>query len=459
MTATRKTAGLSGAARADLLAGERLKRHAARADAPEAAEPAPPAAAFDFSELPEIRQLAVQRAAGDMLGIGDPFFRSHDAMAADTSVIDGRTVVNFSSYDYCGLNGHGAVVAAAREAIDRFGTSVSASRVVSGERPVHRALETAIADFLGTEDAVAMVSGHATNVTVIGHLLRPKDLVVTDAFIHNSVVEGARLSGAQRITFPHNDLAALDALLSATRGSYERCLIAVEGLYSMDGDFPDLAELVAIKRRHDAWLLVDEAHALGVLGATGRGIAEEQGVDPRAVEIFMGTLSKTLCGCGGYVAASAALVNYLKATAPGFVFSVGMPAPTAAASLACLEILKREPERVARITGNGTRFVERARAAGLDVGTSAGRAVVPVITGDSVVAAVASNILLEKGFNVLPIIFPAVPEKAARLRFFITSRHRPEEIDAAVDATAEAVAQARGAGGDLNTLARRILAR
>ena len=454
----RGVGGLKDAAKDQLLAAARASRKAGlerkfQRIVPREHEARTSATAFDFSTLDEVRQLKIHRAAADSLGIDSPFFRSHDVQAAAHTRIGNREYINFSSYDYCGLNGHPRVSAAAIAATERFGTSVSASRVVSGERPLHRQLEARIAEFLGTEDALVMVSGHATNVTTIGHLLGPKDLVLADAFIHNSIVEGVRLSGATRLTFRHNDMDHLAELLAANRHKFHRTLIAVEGLYSMDGDAPPLAKLVALKNRHDAWLLVDEAHALGVVGQTGRGVAEREGVNPASVEIWMGTLSKTLSSCGGFIAGSAALVEYLKATAPGFVFSVGLSPANTAASLAALDVLDEEPERVAKLWANGQRFLTRAKAAGLDTGTSEGSAVIPIIIGDSIQAAVVSHRLAERGINVQPIIFPAVPEKAARLRFFINSTHSDDDIDTAVDAVAECVAETLAAGDGLKQLA------
>ncbi|XWN33378.1 MAG: aminotransferase class I/II-fold pyridoxal phosphate-dependent enzyme [Devosia sp.] len=441
---------LLAAARASRKAG--LERKIDRL-VPQKSERRTASSAFDFASLEGMRELRIHRAAADLLKIESPFFRVHETRASAHTRIDGREYINFSSYDYCGLNGHPRVDAAAKQAIDTFGTSVSASRVVSGERPIHRDLERAIADFIGVEDCVVMVSGHATNVTVIGHLLGPNDLILTDAFAHNSIVEGARLAGATRLTFRHNDIDHLESLLSAKRHSFNRVLIAVEGLYSMDGDAPPLGRLIRLKNRHDAWLLVDEAHALGAVGATGRGLAERDGVDPNAVEIWMGTLSKTLSSCGGFIAGSSALVEYLKATAPGFVFSVGLPAASTAAALAALEVLREEPERVTKLAENGHRFVAAAKAAGLDVGTSEGLAVVPVIVGDSILAAVLSHRLSEAGVNVQPIIYPAVPEKAARLRFFITSSHSFEDVDRTVALTAECLERTRKDGEGLKQLA------
>ncbi len=395
---------------------------------------------------PAIRaELRLIRDGSAALGIENPYFRAHDGVAAARTRIDGRDLLNFASYNYLGLNGHPAVVAAAKAAVDRYGTSVSASRVVSGERPVHRALEAALAALHGTEECLAFVSGHATNVTAIGHLVGPGDTVVHDALAHNSAVQGAKLSGARRLAFAHNDLAALERLLAGLRGRAGRVLVVVEGHYSMDGDIIDLGRLAGLAHHHGAWLMVDEAHALGVLGGGGRGIAEQCGVDPGVVDIWMGTLSKTLAACGGYIAASRDIVDYLRCSAPGFVYSVGLPAPLAAAALAALEVMLAEPARVASLRRNAGGFLAAARAAGLDTGTSVGAAIVPVLVGSSSGAARAANLLFREGINVPPILHPAVPERAARLRFFLSALHTPADIAAAVAATAEAVraAQAR----------------
>jgi 8-amino-7-oxononanoate synthase len=397
---------------------------------------------FDFSRLPAFREIEMTRAAGAMMGVETPFFRRFEGRGGATALAEGAERLNFSSYDYCGLNHAPEVAEAAKAAIDRYGTSCSASRVVGGERPVHRELEQALAEFMDVEDAVVMVSGHATNVTTIGCLMGPGDLIIHDELVHNSAFEGARLSGATRLSMPHNDLDWLEATLARLRGEHGRVLIVVEGLYSMDGDAPDLKRLVEIKSAWDAWLMVDEAHALGVLGAAGRGIAEEQGVDPRSVEIWMGTLSKTLASTGGYIAGSAALVAILKARAPGFVFSVGLPPAMSAAALAALTVLRREPERVARLRRNGLRLRAALQAQGLDTGLSEGWAVSPVVLGDSPTAAATAHLLFQRGVSAPPILHPAVPERRARLRLFISSMHSDEQIDLAARLTAEAVAEA-----------------
>jgi 7-keto-8-aminopelargonate synthetase-like enzyme len=205
----------------------------------------------------------------------------------------------------------------------------------------------------------------------------------------------------------------------------------------MDGDVCPLDRLVEIKRDFRALLMVDEAHSIGVLGARGRGVGEHFGIAGRDVDLWMGTLSKTLSGCGGYIAGSSALIELLKFTAPGFVYSVGMPPALAAASRAALDCMLREPERVERLRANGQLFLEQAKEHGLNVGLSQGFNIVPVITGRSVLAARLSNNLLKRGINVAPIIYPAVEERAARLRFFLSSAHSDDQIREAVATTAD----------------------
>lgn len=444
--------GLSGAAKAQLLA-----RLSARQPGPHVEALPEPKAPLGRTDVAGDIQM-VQRA-GEALGIANPYFRVHEGIAGAQSTIDGQVYDNFVSYNYLGLNGDPRIAEAAKAAIDRYGTSVSASRIVSGERPIHRDLEAALAAIYRTEDALTLVSGHATNVTVIGHLVGRGDLILHDSLSHNSIVQGALLSGAQRIAFPHNDMAELDRLLGQARGGAERALIVVEGHYSMDGDVPDLARLVTIARKHRAHIMVDEAHSLGVLGAKGHGIFEHAHVDPAEIDIWMGTLSKTLSGCGGYIAGSRQLIEYLRYSAPGFVYSVGLPPPVAAAALASLEVMAAEPERVAKLQANGARFLAAARAHGLDTGPSIGTAIVPIMTGSSIVAARAADALFARGVNVQPIIYPAVPEQGARLRFFISSLHEEEQLDRVATVVADTIGNLRDTPVDLADLASRLAAR
>nr|WP_298410300.1 aminotransferase class I/II-fold pyridoxal phosphate-dependent enzyme [uncultured Halomonas sp.] len=392
-----------------------------------------------FDRQPGYQQLTLMREGGEQFGVRNPFFRVHEGNAGATTVIDDRECINFASYNYLGFSGHPAVNQAGVEALERYGSSVSASRAVSGERPIHHELEIALAETYEVEDAVVFVSGHATNVSTLGYLLGPRDLILHDEYIHNSSLVGAQLSGARRMSFAHNDPQALDALLSRHRHQFERVLIVIEGLYSMDGDAPDLARFVELKQRHQSWLMVDEAHSFGVMGERGLGLREHCNVPSREVDIWMGTLSKSLAGCGGYIAGCRALVEPLRHFAPGFLYSVGMPAQVAASSLAALRLMQQEPERLASLHRISHYFLQQARHKGLDTGASIGLAVVPVIIGSSVRAAGLSDALFKRGINVQPILHPAVPEKSARLRFFLSCEHTEAQIDETLAVLTEAM--------------------
>jgi len=441
--------GLTDAAKGQLLARLAARRTAA---APATLRP-DPVAAPPLGHGPVMAELALLHRAADKLGLQTPYFREHAGIAGAVTHIGNRDYDNFASYNYLGLNGDPRVVQAAKDAIDRYGTSVSASRLVSGERPLHRVLERELAAIHGCEDCLTMVSGHATNVTVIGHLVDREDVILHDSLGHNSIVQGALLSGSRRVAFPHNDLDELERLLAAVRPRAKRALVIVEGHYSMDGDVPDLARLVAIARRWRASLMVDEAHALGVLGPRGHGIAEHAGVDPGEVDVWMGTLSKTLCGSGGYIAGSAALIDYLRHSAPGFVYSVGLSPPIAAAALTALRLMQAEPWRTERLQANGRCFLDAARGAGLDTGASIGAAIVPLMVGSSIRAARLAQMLFEAGINVQPIIYPAVPEQAARLRFFLSALHEEATLRRVVETAAAGLRQVSDEKLDLAALA------
>ena len=380
------------------------------------------------------------------LRLRNPYFSVHERVVNDTTQIDGRELVNFSSYNYLGLSGDPRVSTAAAEAITRYGTSVSASRLLSGDKPLHRTLEAELADALGTADALVMVSGHATNVTTIGSLVGPQDIVVHDALAHDSIIQGARLSGAVRRPFPHADWAALDTLLTELRPRFRRVLIVIEGVYSMDGDIPDLPRFIEVKKRHNALLYVDEAHSFGTIGATGLGIGEHHGADRADVDVWMGTLSKSLASCGGYIAGSAQLIQYLKYTTPGFIYSVGLPPASAGASLEALRIMRAEPWRVQRLRQTAELFLSTARSAGIDTGSSRDTAVVPCIVGDSKRTLRLADGLFRRGINVNPILHPAVDENEARLRFFVTSDHSQTQVRETVDILADELARLPGHG-------------
>lgn len=392
---------------------------------------------YSFELMPEYRRLKQTMEQFEMTGLPNPYFSVHEGLTRDTTIVDGQQRISFASYNYLGMSGDPNVTEAVIAATTKYGTSVSASRLVSGEKDIHRDLEREIADWVGVEDSIVLVGGHATNESVIGHVVGQQDLILHDALSHNSIVQGAILSGSRRRPFPHNDYEALDAALAEQRKRYRRVLVIVEGVYSMDGDYPELPKFVEICKRHQCWLMVDEAHSMGTMGTTGRGIAEHFGVRPSDVDIWMGTLSKSFGSCGGYIAGKHALIEYLKYTTPGFVFSVGLSPPNTAAALAAIRTLRGDPTRVARLKEASRLFLTEAKKRGLNTGNSKDTPVVPVITGNSLHALQLSRRMIDAGVNVQPILYPAVEESAARLRFFINSTHSNQQILYAVDKCSE----------------------
>lgn len=403
-----------------------------------------PLAYYDFSHSPQYRNLE-QMIAGITTkgGVADPYFKVSEGVNRNTVVINGREVINYSSYNYLGFAQDPDVCLATKEAIERYGTSVSASRLLSGEIPIHRELEQEIASLIGVEDAIVFTAGHATNESTIGHLFDKNDLILHDELIHNSIIQGCLLSGSTRISFPHNDWQTVDQILTEQRRRYKRILIIIEGVYSMDGDIPDLPKFIEIKKRHKGFLMVDEAHSMGVIGDRGRGIAEyySERINPTDVDLWMGTISKSFASCGGYIAGCQAVVKYLKYTAPAFVYSAGMSPGNTAAALASIRKLKAEPERVQSLHERAKLFLQLASERGLNTGMSKHSAVIPVIVGNSVRCIQLSQAVFNRGINVMPQIYPAVEDKAARLRFFINFNHTPEQIHFTVNAVAEELAQ------------------
>ncbi|MEL6578170.1 MAG: aminotransferase class I/II-fold pyridoxal phosphate-dependent enzyme [Cyanobacteria bacterium J06621_12] len=392
---------------------------------------------YQFAEFPEYKKLLAQREQVKSLGNGNPFFVPQEGIVNDRTTVNGRELINFATYNYIGMCGDPQVTQAAKDATDQYGTSACASRLISGEKPLHRELEQELADFIGVEDSIILVGGHATNVTTIGHLFGKGDLVIYDALSHNSILQGCFLSGASLMAFPHNDVEALEKILSDRRHRYQRVLIVIEGVYSTDGDVANLPPIVKLKQKYKSFLMVDEAHSIGAIGATGRGISEYYDIDPNDIDLWMGTLSKSFASCGGYIAGSAALVEYLKYTAPGFVFSVGMSPPNAGATLAAVRVLKAEPERATTLQARAKLFLNLAQEKGLDTGMSQDSPVIPIIVGDSLKSIQLSQNLFKRGINVPFMIYPSVPQNGARLRFFITCNHTEVQINSTIEILTE----------------------
>jgi 8-amino-7-oxononanoate synthase len=407
----------------------------------------PQAVEGDAEMFPECLALEERLRGMREAGLEVPFLRANERVRNRTARIHGRDCVSFTSFDYLGLAGHPDVTRAAKDAIDRFGCSASASRMVGGNNTILDELDAELARFIGTERAVVFPCGYGTNASVFNHLFGEGDLILYDELAHNSIMQGANASKAGKRSFRHNDAAQLDGLLRDLRSSYRRVVVAIEGVYSMDGDYPDLPRFIEVKKRHDALLYVDEAHSLGTMGPYGKGICDFFGVDPSEGDLWMGTISKALGAGGGYLAGGDRLIRYLGYTTPAFVFSTACSPPNAAAALEGLRVIQREPWRVTRLRERSELFLKLAADAGLDTGTSCDTPVIPVIVGSSTLAIHVSQELLERGINAQPILYPAVRESAARVRFFLTAEHTEDQIVRTVETLADVMAGIPGRGG------------
>jgi 8-amino-7-oxononanoate synthase len=372
-------------------------------------------------------------------GIMDVFREPVDTMAEEMAA-RGIPYVSFGHYDYLGLAHHPQVIEAGVDALRHFGSGAGASRLVGGERSINVAFEQSMAKFLGVGGTLAMISGYLTNLTLIPHLLTAKDLLILDDLAHNSIASAARVGGYACRTFAHNDCDALESILVSERSKYRNVLVVTEGMFSMDGDIPDLPRLLTLKDTHSAWLMLDEAHSYGVLGAHGRGITEHFGVDPARVDISVGTLSKSFAASGGFIAAAPPVIDWLRFTLPGFVFSVGLSPVTVATAHAALGVLEAEPERLHRLRENSVYFLTKARAAGLNTGPAIGMAVVPLLFDSTAQTMRVSQCLRQAGIYAPPVARVGVPTDKPRVRFFISENHTPAQIDAAIAVIAAATA-------------------
>ncbi|BBM82279.1 type I polyketide synthase [Candidatus Uabimicrobium amorphum] len=384
----------------------------------------------DFKNWPEYKSL--QKSPFFPQG-ENPYRRIHESQHGITTTVNGKEVINFASYDYLSLTGESEIINDVQQTVALYGTSASASPLLMGDTPIHRQLENEIASFIGTHDAMVFPSGHATNVTAVGHLFSTEDLIIHDQLIHNSVAQGAILSGAKYRSFPHNDWQMLDKILTTIRHQYRRVLIAIEGVYSQDGDIAPLPQILEVKRKHRAWLLVDEAHSMGTLGKTGRGISEYFAIDPLEVDLWMSSISKALASCGGYLAGQSDLMRYLKFTVPGYIFAATISPANTMAALSAIRTIKKQPRRVAQLQENAALFLRLAKEAGLNTGPSQDSPVIPIILGSIEKCIHISQKLLEQGINVMPIGYPAVPKTQARLRFFVNTNHSTQQIQKTIE--------------------------
>lgn len=379
----------------------------------------------DASKYPEYSLVkSIKSLYNDDSAISNPYFLARSGEVSSNLQIAGNDYITFSNYNYLGLSHDPRVKAAVHQAVDQYGCHAGAARMVGGEIELHAQLEQELAEFTGFEAVSVGVGGYSANVSVIGYLLDKQDLIIHDEYMHNSAIMGSVMSGARRIAFAHNDMAALDRLLSENRPHYRRALILVEGAYSMDGDLVDLPGVVALKKKHGAWLMIDEAHSVGTVGKTGRGVCEHFVVNTAEVDLIIGTLSKSFASCGGFVAGKKQLIELLHHFCPGLLlYSTGISPANTAAALAAVRLASAEPERVERLQHNAERFKQMAEERGLDCRSSlAGVPIIPLMIKDERALQLMSK-LLDNSIIAHAVMHPVVPREAARLRCFISHDH------------------------------------
>lgn len=350
-------------------------------------------------------------------------------------LVHGHEMGMYASYSYLGLIGHPRINEAAKKAVDKFGTATNGVRSLAGSLTLHDELEETIAHFKHTEAAVTFTSGYVTNLTVISTLMGRGDYVLSDKLNHASIVDGCLMSGAEFRRFKHNDMIDLEHRLQQIPEEVSKLVIA-DAVFSMDGDVIDLPNMVKVCRKYGAYLMMDEAHSVGVLGKTGRGIEEHFNLD-NVIDIKMGTLSKTIPSVGGYIAGDKELINYLRHASRAYIFSAALPPAQTAAANEAFKVILDEPWRIEKLNQNTQLFIQGLKSAGFDTLLTT-TAIVPVLCGSDEQAFVMTRESQHHDVFVLPVVSPAVPEGSARLRATITAAHESSEIERAMDVIATA---------------------
>jgi glycine C-acetyltransferase len=374
----------------------------------------------------------------DYLKTNDLYFYNQavDEVMDDARVrLNGRVMGMYASYSYLGLVGHWRINEVAREAVEKYGTGTNGVRTLAGTLTIHNELEETIAHFKHAEAAITYSSGYATNLSVISTLMGRGDYIFSDKLNHASIVDGCLMSGAEFRRFRHNDMAHLETLLQNAPKDVAKLVIA-DAVFSMDGDIIDLPRLLELTKKYKAWLMIDEAHSVGVLGARGTGIEEHYGLGD-VIDIKMGTLSKTIPSVGGYVAAKKEIINYLRHASRAYIFSAALAPAQAAAANEAFKIILDEPWRIERLNQNTKQFIGGLKGMGFDTLLTE-TAIVPIVCGEDDKAFAMTREAQHNDIFVLPVVSPAVPEGLARLRATVTAVHDPSEIERAMDVIGEA---------------------
>jgi 8-amino-7-oxononanoate synthase len=344
--------------------------------------------------------------------------------------IEGRELINLCSNDYLGLAAHPRVIEGAIEAARRFGAGSGSSRLVAGTLQIHLDFERELASFKGFEAALVMSTGYMANLGVLQALVGPTDVIFSDALNHASLIDGCRLSRAAVRVYPHRDVSALEEMLQKAKG-FGRRLIVTESVFSMDGDIAPLPEIVELKKRFDALLVLDEAHATGVLGKSGKGALEHFGLQ-EGVDVLIGTLGKALGSFGAFVCSSRSIREYLINTARAFIFTTGLPPSAVGAAAAALELIQQHPGRIERLWQNANLL--KSGLAGLGWSLRSETPILPLIVGKATHALAFGNALFQTGVFIAPIRPPSVPEGTSRLRITPTAAHTAPQLQSVLEA-------------------------
>jgi glycine C-acetyltransferase len=346
---------------------------------------------------------------------------------------DGRDVINLASNNYLGLAAHPRLKEAAARAAMDFGAGSGAVRTIAGTMTLHIELERRFAEFKGAEEALMFQSGFTANAGTVAAILSKEDVIVSDQLNHASIIDGARLSRAEIKVFPHKDAAAADALLAGSKAPGRRQLLTTDGVFSMDGDIAPLPDLVEVAERHGAIMMIDDAHASGVLGPGGKGTVGHFGLDPSRVDVQVGTLSKAIGVMGGFIAGPSHLIRWLVNRGRPFLFSTSAPPAVAAACIAALDVMQDEPERIERLWSNTGLFKRGLHDLGFDTGASE-TPITPVIAGEETKAVELSRLLWDEGVFTPAIVFPTVAKGRSRVRTIVTADHTEQDLREALDA-------------------------
>jgi 8-amino-7-oxononanoate synthase len=359
-----------------------------------------------------------------------PYFREISSDQDTEVIIDGRKVLMFGSNSYLGLTNHPAVKAAAKAAIDKYGTGCAGSRFLNGTLDIHIRLEERLASLVGKDGALCYSTGFQVNLGIVSILAGRNDYVILDELDHASIIEGSRLSFSKVLKFAHNDMDALECKLKVCEPDRIK-LIVVDGIFSMEGDIINLPEVVRLADKYNASIMVDDAHSLGVLGINGAGTASHFGLTDK-VDLIMGTFSKSFASLGGFIAGDNEVINFIKHNSRSLIFSASMTPSSAATVLAAIDIMENEPERITHLWEMSDYALKSFKAAGFETGKSESP-IIPLFIRDDIKALQLTQMLLADGIFVNPVVSPAVPKEDSLIRYSLMATHTKEQVDISVE--------------------------